>query len=1364
MPFFILMLCSLLQSNSKTRFILKAIALFLSLSFLLSDLAWAAPLELSVKDIAHDPNHLKISPRFAKITDSHKGTKPRLLVHIQDAHTNPSAQENLASTLEELIKKYHFQKLFLEGGTKDDSLTALRPLADAKTRKRAAKKYLLSGELNGAEYLNVVSDIDMELWGVEEKNLYRKSLHDYAAVVREREKVLAYLEEIRRRASTLKQRLYPKEMLYFDEFLGRYRKKERDFTDYQKLLEDNAARLGINLLGYPNFLSLRALKEKEGRIDFSRANREQKFLVETLLREEELAPEFSKLKNQTTVPVSFCEILLKKAAERGLDPRRTQNIALYTEYLRYYSRVHLEKLMEETRRLEERIFRESLKTEELSYLYEIDRHLGLLQNLFRLQSTHNEFEEYSRARRDVRFQTIVMLAFLNKRLYDFGGYGDILKYEPWMEDNEKKAGEFYETARKRDEVFLKKAMEKMERENIRKAILITGGFHTPNLKALMRQREISYAVIAPNVDYETNQSRYEEILLSPLKGGRSYKKSGHTATAGRDSFLQTMLLADRPESLPILTFRKFESELKAGSPATRHGGQAAGARLALAASKKWVEEIEAKKGAYEATADFEIMNQVAGDVLREVAASGEFWRKALDKIGLPEQGILTSVDLPEFTANAGLYAQKVSAVASVLADWQKEDPAARQEAADLFYKSLFIAYKIKDTEAHKHKDRKDEDKRRLNYERSYAFAEAARKIRPGDPVLLVECATVLFHLAKYDKERTDKYAEVEALLKPLFENGHLPRAAFATMGYMKRETVRVLLWNLQEALRSREFDRALILLAQIEKTVNEGRKYFNGILVPFAKDKDSATDQVPRCYSGMSGIEAALSEAYLEAQASPELVKSENYELMALKHAVRAFSFSVAALALGSSEELSVEHSADIYEDTLKTLRRALTAVRQAPLAPQEIGELDRIFYALGDGIEDHNEKVVKVIGRLHEPERSRFLKALDALVRQIHTLRTDVEAEKDRYRRLTQLVVAEVLDLCSSTDYADIRVFHEDLRRAVTAKANGYPAEALTAAMENIAHFLNLGVVDLSVIKWFQASRREGVHAETLSGWVKEDLAALADGLRKEDREGEAQTAEKEAAQMSPERLARRFKSRGYRLLFDEAVSLPRQSPEEFQKGTVLTNQNPAKELYDKGRIAFALSADKTLIQRIERDCALVFPWLEPEYPEKIARFEEVRRQLEKAAAHFEGTARQILESREPLSRWTGELQNLTSLREGKSGYWPKALYLADKLDNEIRLEEIGSQTGIRRRIRAGMAEVEDYRSRIQRLISEFGFEQLGFLSDDLVRIREEVSALLIEGSQEYLSRARFDALLEEAEAVYGWSRGRRRAPLNHR
>ncbi|MBI4432172.1 MAG: HEAT repeat domain-containing protein, partial [Candidatus Omnitrophica bacterium] len=483
------------MKNSRYSMFLKSIALTLSIAFFTGDMAQAAPeLSFPSHNIVENPSFLKLPKTLGHIQDIYKAQKGAvtapLLVHIQDAHTNLGAQENLAKILEELNGKYKIKTVFVEGGTRDDSLTRLRPLASKTIRQRVAKSYMVKGELNGAEYLNLASDIDMSIWGVEEKTLYNQNLRQYADVVKTREKTLSYIEEIQKRAESLKRRLYPKDVLTFDQTARAYERKEKDFAALYAEMSGMAQKTGVNLLGYPGFLSLKELKDKEAQIDFQKTKMD--------------------------------------------DPA-------VADYLSAASKVDMARLVRETEELKEELFSRALVAPDARHLHAISKHLGLLKKLFSLQASREDFDAYTANKKDASFTTIVILAFLNRKIVDLGNYGDVVKYLTLIDDNEKKVSDFYLTTERRDEAFVRKTLRKMAHDKLDRAALVTGGFHTPHLTRLLKEKGVSYVVVTPNLSNETNLKRYEEMLLGQLGSQNPIQRQ---YTAGSDS-LGARLAAER---------------------------------------------------------------------------------------------------------------------------------------------------------------------------------------------------------------------------------------------------------------------------------------------------------------------------------------------------------------------------------------------------------------------------------------------------------------------------------------------------------------------------------------------------------------------------------------------------------------------------------------------------------------------------------------------------------------------------------------------------------------------------------------------------------------------------------------------------
>src|SRR3989338_862481 len=145
--------------NTK-RLTIKSISIILIAAFVCQDFAYAAPeigrLALSLAPVVR----VNLSPSVAKIDQvwqaeriRHQSVgglqqvKPKMLYLLQDAHTNESAQLNIAKSIESILQTENISMVFLEAGTGDDSLSDLRSLASLEKRQQVAKSYLTRGHI-----------------------------------------------------------------------------------------------------------------------------------------------------------------------------------------------------------------------------------------------------------------------------------------------------------------------------------------------------------------------------------------------------------------------------------------------------------------------------------------------------------------------------------------------------------------------------------------------------------------------------------------------------------------------------------------------------------------------------------------------------------------------------------------------------------------------------------------------------------------------------------------------------------------------------------------------------------------------------------------------------------------------------------------------------------------------------------------------------------------------------------------------------------------------------------------------------------------------------------------------------------------
>ncbi|MBI2094939.1 MAG: hypothetical protein HYT89_02090, partial [Candidatus Omnitrophica bacterium] len=246
----------------ENRPILRAVAFVLLQVFFLQELGFAAP---DIRPVSWDPRGddkawarsvlPNIPASVATLEDAWKAARsprPTTIILLQDAHTNPSGQFNLSKTLDRLLAHdKNLKHVFVEAGLDDNSLSSFRQYGARDQRKQIAERYLRSGELHGEEYLDLTSDRDFTIWGVEDIDLYRKALGDYRAVARDRERFQAYLSKIRTTIEVLKPRIYGPALSAFVGHYEKYGKGELPVTEYFEILHAFAGRTGAAISRYP---------------------------------------------------------------------------------------------------------------------------------------------------------------------------------------------------------------------------------------------------------------------------------------------------------------------------------------------------------------------------------------------------------------------------------------------------------------------------------------------------------------------------------------------------------------------------------------------------------------------------------------------------------------------------------------------------------------------------------------------------------------------------------------------------------------------------------------------------------------------------------------------------------------------------------------------------------------------------------------------------------------------------------------------------------------------------------------------------------------------------------------------------------
>ena len=176
----------------------------------------------------------------------------KLVVYVQDLHTNPEAELNLAKILEILLKDYNLGLVCSEGadGVVDTSSVANFP--DQEVKEKVARLFINSGELTGEEYLSITKYPKLPIWGIENKEIYFKNIAEFNNIMKFNPDSQVFISQAKKALEELKSKIYSKELLAIDQKEADYEAQKAETADYLKYLSFYIQKLNIPTDNYKN--------------------------------------------------------------------------------------------------------------------------------------------------------------------------------------------------------------------------------------------------------------------------------------------------------------------------------------------------------------------------------------------------------------------------------------------------------------------------------------------------------------------------------------------------------------------------------------------------------------------------------------------------------------------------------------------------------------------------------------------------------------------------------------------------------------------------------------------------------------------------------------------------------------------------------------------------------------------------------------------------------------------------------------------------------------------------------------------------------------------------------------------------------
>ena len=425
------------------------------------------------------------------------------VVLIQDLHCHPEVQKNIYEIIRLFDSKYKIEKILVEGAPKGKINTVLfDTIPDKNLRMSLLDNLLDKGLISAAEYYESLWNKG-RLYGLEDWQVYKENYDRIKRILSDREKNLSAINYIKSKIEKIS-----------NKYLSKKIKKLQDIINSDKfydVVEKYCKKLNISLSFYPEVEKYINLKKLSKQINVKKVNYELKNYLDDIKK---VLPygvyNVVQQKLFSTVAEEYYVALMTIFEEYTKDLRyKYPNLSKFFEYIKLnYPKtggINPQNLVLEEKFLKQEILFKFADKEVYREVLLLSLLVEYLKNVVEFRITHKEYEVYKRNKEKFKL--------LLKKYFEETEIRDVFN----IVEN-KDLTDFYEVNVKRNDIFFNNLFELIANNQAGVYIVIVGGFHTEVVRFL-KDKNISYIVVSPNVTKKYDDEIYERIILEKLSVG-----------------------------------------------------------------------------------------------------------------------------------------------------------------------------------------------------------------------------------------------------------------------------------------------------------------------------------------------------------------------------------------------------------------------------------------------------------------------------------------------------------------------------------------------------------------------------------------------------------------------------------------------------------------------------------------------------------------------------------------------------------------------------------------------------------------------------------------------------------------------------
>lgn len=519
-----------------TRHSFRGVALFLSIIHILTVSDVSAVATFSPPLDEGEVESISIPAVYGSVRDRYMMSDLRFgdpfIVHIQDAHCNPEAQKNIARIIQYFVEQHDFTLIGVEGASGELETDILRSVKDRGLKRRIAQRFLDEAKITGAEFAQITAGSEVEVVGIEDEPLYRsnfdyfiKAVDSYGAYDQAHQAFAAFVDQ-------LSERYCNKAVLELNRWWEKFEEGKLGLGKYVEFICGAAEKTGIPLEIFRNLTAYVAFEVAQAKIDFLVIEKERRSFITSLektMKEDALAElvrvslrfRLGRLSEE-----DYYGYIERAGRSVGLDNKRFPQLREYFACLKEMRRIDENRLFIELMQLTEMV-RDALAV--TIGEWEISRIMGDLRLLVRFLKLEVSPEEVKRlVLREGSYSAERFEQFL-KRWVEISGIPipeDLRTVSRMLAGSETSRG-FYLDAMKRDGVLTDRFLAEMEKRGVKRAILVSGGFHAKGIIERLKNEGVAYLSVMPSISGVVAQELYLKVMRD--RGRRILSESGKLA-------------------------------------------------------------------------------------------------------------------------------------------------------------------------------------------------------------------------------------------------------------------------------------------------------------------------------------------------------------------------------------------------------------------------------------------------------------------------------------------------------------------------------------------------------------------------------------------------------------------------------------------------------------------------------------------------------------------------------------------------------------------------------------------------------------------------------------------------------------------